>query len=64
MYRYQTYQFEFMPVGLIKSETAFQKMVDNILVNVSNIKFYIYFVVIHLAFEEEQLVHLETVMNL
>ena len=62
--RYGTYQFEVMPMGLMNSGATFQRMMDTILVNVSNVKCYIDDVVIHSATMEEHMVHLETVMEL
>ena len=62
--RYGTYQFEVMPFGLMNSGATIQRMMDNILANVSNVKCYIDDVVIHSATEEEHMVHLETVMKL
>lgn len=64
MCRYGTFQFEVMPFGLMNSGATFQRMMDTILANVSNVKCYIDDVVIHSATEEEHIGHLENVMKL
>lgn len=64
MWRYGRFQFEVMPFGLMNSGATFQRMMDNILANVSNVKFYIDDVVIQSATEEEHILNLETVMKL
>ena len=62
--RYGTYQFEMMPFGLVNSGVTFQRMMNNILASVINVKCYIDDVVIHSATEEERIVHLDTVLKL
>lgn len=51
-------------MGLMNSGATFQRMMDTILANVSNVKCYIDDVVIHSATKEEHMVHLEVVMEL
>lgn len=62
--RYGTYHFEVMPFGLMNSGAMFQRMMDNILANISNLKCYIDDVVIYFATEEAHMVHLEMVLKL
>ena len=62
--RYGTYQFEVMPFGLMNAGATFQRMMDQMLVNVSNVKCYIDDVVIHSATKEEHVGHLEKVLKL
>ena len=62
--KFGTYQFEVMPFGLKNSGATFQKMMDNILVNVSNVKCYFDDVVIDSATAESHDKHLENVFVL
>ena len=59
--KFGTYQFELMPFGLKNSGETFQRMMDNILVNVSNVKCYVDDVVIYSATAEGHIKHLEIV---
>ena len=56
--KFGTYQFEVMPFGLKNSGATFQRMMDNILLNVSNVKCYVNDVFIHSATEESHVKHL------
>ncbi len=51
--RYGTFQFEVMPFGLINSQAKFQKMMDQILLNVDNVRCYINHAVIFSKGAEE-----------
>ncbi len=62
--RYETFQFEVMPFGLKNSGATFQRMMDNLLANVSNAKCYVDALVVHSAPMEENVEHLEKVMSL
>ena len=62
--RYGTYQFEVMPFGLMNAGATFQRMMDQMLVNVSNVKCYIDDVVIHSPTKEDHIGHLEKVLSL
>ena len=53
-----------MPIGLKNSGTTFLRMMDNILVNVSNVKCYVDDIVIHSATAESQVKHLENLFVL
>ena len=62
--KFGTYQFEVMPFGLKNSGGTFQRMMDNILVNESNVKCYVDDVVIHSDTAESHVKHLENVFAL
>ena len=62
--KYKTLQFEVMPFGLKNSGATFQKMMDKLQANVSNVKCYVDGVVIHSATMEKHVEHLEKVMSL
>ncbi len=62
--RYGTFQSEVMPFGLKNSGATFQRMMDNLLANVSNVKFYVDDVVVHSAAMEEHTENLEKVISL
>ena len=49
---------------LMNSGATFQRMMDSILANVHNIKFYVDDVVIHSATKEKHIIHLETIIKL
>ena len=59
--KFGTYQFEVMLFALKNSGATFQRMMDNILVNVSNVKCYVDDVGIHSATAENHVKHLENV---
>ncbi len=60
---YKTLQFEVMPFGLKNSGATFQRMMDNLQANVSNVKCYVDDVVIHSATMEKLVEHLEKVIS-
>ena len=62
--KFGTYQFEVMSFELKNSEATFQRMMDNMLVNVSNAKCYVDDVVIHSATAESHFKHLENLFAL
>ncbi len=62
--RYGTFQFEVMLFGSKNSGATFQRMMDNLLVNLSKVKCYVDDVVVHSATMEEHVKHLEKVMSL
>ena len=62
--KFGKYQFEVMSFGLKNSAAKFQRMMDNVLANVSNVKCYVDDVVIHSATEESHVMHLENVFAL
>ena len=51
-------------MGLMNSAATFQRMMDEILANVENVRCYIDDVVIHSKTKEEHMTHLETVFDL
>ena len=59
--KFGTYQFEVMPFGLKNSGATFQRIMDNILVNVSDVKCYVDDVFIYSATAESHIMHLENV---
>ena len=62
--KFGTYQFEVMPLGLKNSGVTFQRIADNILVNVTNVNCYVDDVIIHSASAESHDKHLENVFAL
>ncbi len=62
--RYGTFDFEVMLFGLKNSGVTFQRMIDNLLANVSNVKCYADNVIVHSVTMEEHIKHLEKVMSL
>ena len=62
--RFGTYQFEVMPFVLKNSSATFQRMMDNILVNVTNVKCYVDDVFGHSETEERHIKRLENVFAL
>ena len=62
--RFGAYQFEVMPFGLKNSSATFQRMMDNILENVTNIKCYVNDVFGHSEAEERHIKRLENVFAL
>ena len=61
---FDNYHFEVMPFGFKNSGATFQRMMDSILVNVSNVKCYADDVIIHSATAESHAKHLENVFAL
>ena len=59
-----TYQFEVVPFGLKNSGGTFQRIMDNILISVTNFKCYIDDVVIHSKTAESHVKHLENLFDL
>ncbi len=64
IYRYGTFQFEVMPFNLKNSGATFQRMMNNLLANFSNVECYVDEVIVHSATMEEHIQNLETVMSL
>ena len=62
--KFGTYQFKVMPIGLSNLVATFQRMTDNILVNVSNVKCYADDIVIHSETAESHIKHLKNVFAL
>lgn len=62
--RYGSYQFEVIPFELMNWAATFQRMMEILLANVNNVKCLLNDVLIHSATEEEQILHLETVLKL
>ena len=62
--KFGTYQFEVKPLGFKNSGAAFQRMMENILLNVTNIKCYVDDFAIHSATEESHIKHLENFLTL
>ena len=59
-----THQFEVMLFGLKNSGATFQRMMENILVNVNNVKCYVDYAVIHSAAAYSHIKHLENLFAL
>ncbi len=62
--RYGTFQCEVMPFGLKNSAATFQRIMDNLVANVSNVKCYVDDVIVHSATMEDHVEHLEKAMSL
>ncbi len=58
------FQFEVVLFGLMNSGATFQRMMNYLLANVSNVKCYVDDVVVHSATMEKHLEHLEKVISL
>ena len=53
--KFGTYQYEIIPFGLKNSGTIFQRMIENMLVNISNVKGYNDDVLIHSSTAESHM---------
>ena len=62
--KFGTYQLELMAFGSRNSGVMFQRLMDNIIVNITNVKCYIDDAVIHSAKKECRSIHLEIVLEL